>query len=169
MGHNHWSPNACSRCSSVKGSSHTLQREKACTQQHRPSTAKNNKIFPKKEKKSALKRVEILFLRFNICAGMWDLKVCLSFVSCPTWILGFPGGASGENPCANAGDTEDIGSNPGLGRSPVGERGNSPQYSDLETPIDRGAWGLQTMGLKELGMTEQLNTHISWILCFFTS
>ena len=48
------------------------------------------------------------------------------------------GGASGKE---SAGDTRDVSSIPGLGRCP--ERGNGPslQYSCLENPMDRGAWG----------------------------
>ena len=41
---------------------------------------------------------------------------------------------------ANAGDAEDKGSIPGLGRSPGGENGNPLQYSCLQSPMDRGAW-----------------------------
>ena len=41
---------------------------------------------------------------------------------------------------ANAGDIRDIGSIPGLGRSPRGGHGNPPQYSCMENPMDRGAW-----------------------------
>ena len=53
---------------------------------------------------------------------------------------GFPGGASGKEPPANAGDTRDGGSIPGLGRSPRGGRGDPLQNSCLETLMDRGAW-----------------------------
>ena len=34
----------------------------------------------------------------------------------------------------------DMGSIPGLGRSPGGGHGNLLQYSCLENPMDRGAW-----------------------------
>ena len=34
----------------------------------------------------------------------------------------------------------DLGSFPGLGRSPGGGHGNSFQYSCLQNPMDRGAW-----------------------------
>ena len=44
-----------------------------------------------------------------------------------------------KNPPANAGDTRDVGSIPGLGKSPAGGHGNPLQYSCLENPIDRGA------------------------------
>ena len=52
---------------------------------------------------------------------------------------GFPGGASGKEP-ANAGDLRDVGSIPGLRRSPREGHGNTIQYSCLENPMDRGAW-----------------------------
>ena len=38
------------------------------------------------------------------------------------------------------GDTGDVGSIPGSGRSPGGENSNLLQYSCLENPMDRGAW-----------------------------
>ena len=37
---------------------------------------------------------------------------------------GFPGGTSGKEPAANAGDTRDGGSIPGWGRPPGGGHGN---------------------------------------------
>ena len=45
-----------------------------------------------------------------------------------------------KNPPANAGDTGDVGSVPGLGRSPGEGSGNPLQYFSLENPMDRGAW-----------------------------
>ena len=45
-----------------------------------------------------------------------------------------------KNPLASAGDVRDVGSIPGLGRSPGGGHGNPLQYSCLENPMDRGAW-----------------------------
>ena len=47
---------------------------------------------------------------------------------------------------ANARDVRDSGSIPGLGRSPGEGNGNAFQYSCLENPIDREAWGLQSIG-----------------------
>ena len=63
---------------------------------------------------------------------------------------GFPGGTSGKNPPANAGDIRDVGSIPGLGRSPGGGQGNPLQYSCLENPTDRGDWWLQSIGLQKV-------------------
>ena len=45
-----------------------------------------------------------------------------------------------KNLPTNAGDLRDLGSIPGLGRSPGGGHGNPYQYSCLENPMDRGAW-----------------------------
>jgi len=45
-----------------------------------------------------------------------------------------------KNSPANAGDTRDVGSIPGLERSPGEGNGNLLQYSCLENPTDRGAW-----------------------------
>ena len=45
-----------------------------------------------------------------------------------------------KNPPENAGDIRDLGSIPGLGRSPGGGHGNPLQYACLENPMDRGAW-----------------------------
>ena len=45
-----------------------------------------------------------------------------------------------KNPPANAGDREDTGLIPGLGRSPGGGHGNPLQSSCLENPMGRGAW-----------------------------
>ena len=53
---------------------------------------------------------------------------------------GFPGGTSGKEPPANAGDIREVGSIPGSGRSPGGGHGRSLQYSCLEVPMDRAAW-----------------------------
>ena len=41
---------------------------------------------------------------------------------------------------ANAGDTREAGSIPGLERSPGVGNGNPLQYSCLEHPMDRGVW-----------------------------
>ena len=45
-----------------------------------------------------------------------------------------------KNLAASAGDTRNLGSIPGLRRSPGGGHGNPLQYSCLENSMDRGAW-----------------------------
>ena len=42
---------------------------------------------------------------------------------------------------------EDLGSIPGLGRSPGGGNGNPLQYSPLGNPMDRGAWWATAHGV----------------------
>ena len=44
-----------------------------------------------------------------------------------------------KNPPASAGDIGDLGSTPGLGRSPGEGNGNPLQYSCLEISMERGA------------------------------
>ena len=50
---------------------------------------------------------------------------------------GFPAGSDGKASACNAGD---LGSIPGLGRSPGEGNGTPLQYSCLENPMDGGAW-----------------------------
>ena len=51
---------------------------------------------------------------------------------------GFPDASAGKESTCSARDTGDVGLIPGLGRSPGGGNGNSPQYSCLENSIDSG-------------------------------
>ena len=55
-------------------------------------------------------------------------------------VLGFPCGSAGQEFTCNAGD---LGSTPGLGRSPGEGKGYLLQYSCLENPMDGGAcWAI---------------------------
>ena len=66
-----------------------------------------------------------------------------------------------KNQPANAGDAGDTSSIPGSGRS-LGEGNGSPlQYSCLENPMDRGAWGAAVHGVTELDMTGWTHTQYS--------
>ena len=59
-----------------------------------------------------------------------------------------PGGSdSTESTC----DVGDLGSIPGLGRSPGGGRGNPLQYSCLEKSMDRRAWWAIVHGSQNIG------------------
>ena len=70
--------------------------------------------------------------------------------------MGFPDGSDGKKSACNA---RDLGSIPGLGRSPGEGNSNPLQYSCLENSMDRGA--LSTVHrVTESVMTEQLtSTH----------
>ena len=59
-----------------------------------------------------------------------------------------------KNLPANAGDIRDMGSIPGLGRSPGEGNGNPLQYSCLENPMDRRAWRAVVHEVAESDMTE---------------
>ena len=67
-----------------------------------------------------------------------------------------PGGSNGKESACNAGD---LGSIPGLGRSPGGGHGNPLQYACLENPHgQRCLVGYSPWGRKESDTTEQLST-----------
>ena len=62
---------------------------------------------------------------------------------------GFPGGSAGKESACDAGD---LGSTPGLGRSPGEGNGYPVPYFYLENPMDRGTWkDIQSMGLQRVG------------------
>ena len=63
-----------------------------------------------------------------------------------TSLLGFLGGSDGKASAYNAGD---LGSIPGLGRSPGEGNGNPLQYYCLENPMDRGAWWATAHGVSK--------------------
>ena len=52
-----------------------------------------------------------------------------------------------KNSPGNVGDSRDIDSIPGSGRSPGEGNGNPFQYSCLENPMDRGAWQATVHGI----------------------
>ena len=63
-----------------------------------------------------------------------------------------------KNQSANSGDARDVGSIPGLGRSPGVGNGNPIQYSCLENCTRRGPWWATVHGgRKELDMTEHIH------------
>ena len=61
---------------------------------------------------------------------------------------GFPGNSNSKVSAYNEGD---LGSIPGLGRSPGEGNGNPLQYSCLENPMDEKPGRLQSMGLQRVG------------------
>ena len=58
--------------------------------------------------------------------------------------MGLPGCSDSKESACSAGE---LGSIPGLGRSPGGGHGNPLQYSCLENPMDRGAWWATVHGV----------------------
>ena len=71
----------------------------------------------------------IFFRFFSFCVSFWTTYI----------VFDFPSGSEGKVSAYNVGD---LGSIPGLGRSPGEGSGNPLRYSCLGNPMDRGAWGL---------------------------
>ena len=80
------------------------------------------------------------FLNYVVILGKSYLSICIHATNnyCAlTSCLGFPGGSEVK---ASACNTGDLGSVPGLGRSPGEGNGNPLQYSCLKNPMDGEAW-----------------------------
>ena len=77
--------------------------------------------------------------------------------------MGFPGGSAGKEPTCNA---EDLGSIPGLGRSP-GEGNSYPlQYSGLKNSMDCIVHGVAKGGKRLSDFYTQSNACSSSLLIF---
>ena len=95
-----------------------------------------------------LKLVSPILLYFCYSSLDWLSNIYKHF-------LGLPGCASGKESACNAGDTGDVGSILGSGRSPGGGNGNPFQYSCLENLHgQRSLAGYRTWGHRELDTTE---------------
>ena len=106
---------------------------------------------------SAIRVVSSIYLRFLIFLPAILIPACNS--SSPAFLMiyfvyklkkqkGFSGGAEVKASACNVGD---LGSIPGLGRSPGGGNGNPLQYSCLENPMDGGAWWTTVHRLQRVG------------------
>ena len=73
--------------------------------------------------------------------------------------MGFPGGAVVKNLPTSTGDTRDVCSIPGSGKTPGVGNGKPLQYSCLENSMDRGAWWATVMGLQRVGQ-DRTHTYI---------
>ena len=72
--------------------------------------------------------------------------------------MGFPGGALVKNPPANAGDTRDMGSIPGSGRSPGIGNGNHSSILAWKIPQTEEPGGLLSVGLQRVRQDSVTNT-----------
>ena len=66
--------------------------------------------------------------------------------------VGFPGGSDSKESAYNEGD---LGSIPGLGRSPGERNGNPLQCSCLENSMDIGAWQATVYGVEKRSDTTE--------------
>ena len=82
------------------------------------------------------------------------MKTCVLLLTNSS--TGFPGGSDGKESACNA---RDLGSIPGVGRSPGGEHGNPLQYSCLENSMDKGAWWATVHGVTRSQTRLSKRTH----------
>ena len=97
----------------------------------------------------------------NFCVNCVDFLVFIARQQCSE---GFTGGAVVKNPQANAGDTGDLGSIPGLGRSSGVGNGNPLQFCCPENPMDREAWQATVHGVTESWTQLSAHTHTPILL-----
>ena len=94
-------------------------------------------------------------VQFHVTRAMPDVPVAGQLVS--IFNQGsLPDGSAGKETACDAGD---LGSIPGLGRSPPGGNGNPLQYSCLENPMDREAWWATVHGVTK-SWTTRVTEHI---------
>ena len=77
--------------------------------------------------------------------------------------LGFPGGASGKERACQGKRCKSFGFNPQVRKIPWRRawRGNPPEYSCLENPMDRGAWQAMVHWVAKRGTRlKRLSTHV---------
>ena len=79
---------------------------------------------------------------------MQTLSLSARLLGTDLFMWGFPGGTMVKNLPANAGDTRDVGSIPGLGRSLGVGNGNPLQFIlAWKIPWDRGNWQATVHGV----------------------
>ena len=87
-----------------------------------------------------------------------EIRLAASFIG----LWGSPGGSDGKESACNAGD---LGSVPGLRRSPGEGNGYPLQYSCLENAMDRGAWWVTVHGVtKSWTRLSDKHFHLHWIV-----
>ena len=116
---------------------------------------------------------EFCRISLNLIVYECDYLIFLTALNSETFFLywGFPSGIAVKNPSASEGYTRDLGSIPGLGRSPGKGNGNPLQYHCLKSPMDRGAWWATVHGVTKSRSQLSMRSHTSFtepnFCCYF--
>ena len=100
-------------------------------------------LFWSRRPSSGLSHTAGILFQSAQLSGCWQNGLNPDPLVLTTWSMGFPGGSVVKYLPANAGDTGDSGSIPGLGRSSEEWNGNPFQYSCLENSMTDVPGGLQ--------------------------
>ena len=73
-----------------------------------------------------------------------------------------------KNPSANAGDAEDFGLIPGLGRFPGGRSGNHSSIIVWKSSMDRGAWRVHGVAKSQTCLSKRVYIYMYVYLFNFT-
>ena len=98
-------------------------------------------------------QIFVNYTSFKVITKYWYF-LCYTDAPC-SLSVGFPGSSAGKESACNEGD---LGSIPGLGRSPEEGKGYPLQCSCLENSVDRGAWWATVRGVAESDTAELLST-----------
>ena len=99
----------------------------------------------------------VSFLHLHFCSRPGNRFICTSFLDFA--YVHYQVVPVVKNMSVNTGDVRDLGSIPGLERSPGGGPSNSLQYSCLENPMDRGTWQATVHWVSKSETTEAASMH----------
>ena len=103
---------------------------------------------------------------FIIVSRVYSGLIAASFQVKHSWFWGFPDGASGKESSCQCRRCKRCWFNPWAGKIPWSRKWQPLQYSCLEHPMPRGAWGLQSTGSQRVKKQLSDRAHIVDLQCW---